>query len=425
MKVFRDFMRFYIIPVVLLIGLVLTAGFTAYYTFTTKTQAEEIIGSNTPRDFTLAFSKYISCADGLPAITDTGKAQLDDNGLWLQILNASGAEVLSYRSPAGTPSSYSPYKFLELYQYGTGDYSVFVSSAEVNGVLYSYLIGFPLSISKVVMYVDTARYQSGKLLIIATIVLTTVLVVTLTLYSYKTFYSAEKQQRLDEKAKEEWLVNITHDLKTPLAPIRGYAELLSEEEILPAARTQQYGKIILKNALYTQQLVDDLKLTYQLQSNMLPLKKNPQNITRFVKEVVIDILNTPEYEGRDISFYSDCDELRCDFDAQLFRRALTNIIINALKHNTPDTKIAVSIKCDHGITLSVSDNGCGMTAQELNGLFIRYYRGTSTEVKAEGSGLGMAIAKQIVEAHGGKLYPQSKIALGTTIVIELPQKFKV
>ncbi|SDY41420.1 sensor histidine kinase [Eubacterium barkeri] len=421
MKASRDFMRFYMVPIVLFAGILLTVVFTVFYTATARTQDCDVVGSNWPKTFTLAFSENIINLDGMIAITNTGKKQLDNHGLWLQVLDASGTEVMNYKKAAEIPSSYKPYEFLQLYQNGSGMNSVFMSSVEVGDASYTYLVGFPLSISKVVMYIDTARYNSGKALIIAIIALTAILVMTLTVYSYQTFYSAKCRQEQDAKAKEEWLANITHDLKTPLAPIRGYAELLSEEKLQSEQNVRRYAAIILKNSLYTEQLVDDLKLTYQLQSNLLPLKSETQNIIRFVREIVIDILNSPEYEERNITFLADREEQLLSFDAQLIRRALTNIVINALKHNKIDTEITVTIGGSSDVKIIVADNGGGMPPQELEGLFERYYRGTSTEVKAEGSGLGMAIAKQIVEAHGGKIYACSEMEVGTVVTMEFQQ----
>jgi len=463
MKLSKDFMRFFIIPAVLLVGIIVTATFTVFYTTTARTPSGEIISSNWPKEFTLDFSQYINFMDGTPTISNTGKDLLAKKNLWIQVLDASGKEVYNYDKPSTVSDTYQPYELLKLYQYGTDQYSVFVNSVSERDSSYSYLIGFPLSISKAVMYVDIGRYNSGKTLIVTTIILTVMLILALTVFynvvisknyeriraslgsiasrTYKPVSNqrflreiyegldvlnhdialADQQREKDMKAREEWLANITHDLKTPLAPIRGYAELLSERNTeIPTEQSRKYGAVILKNALYAEQLVNDLKLTYQLQNNMLPLKKEPVNMTRFVKEIVIDILNTPDFNGRDVSFLTNQEDATCNFDPLLLRRAITNIIVNALTHNDRGTEVRISLDADNGAILTVADNGSGMTEQELGNLFTRYYRGTSTEIKSEGSGLGMAIAKQIVEAHDGSIRAESVQGVGTTITIILP-----
>jgi signal transduction histidine kinase len=222
----------------------------------------------------------------------------------------------------------------------------------------------------------------------------------------------------DEKLREEWIANITHDLKTPLSPIRGYAELISDPDGQPEADDiRKYGAIILKNSAYAEELINDLKLTYQLKNEMLPLQKSKQNIIRFVKELVIDLLNHPEFEQRKISFYSSCETAEMFFDAALLKRALDNLIVNALVHNETETEVYVSIMTGDGIHITIQDNGRGMKKEEMDNLFVRYYRGKNTAAKAEGSGLGMTIAKQIVELHGGTITVLSQPGTGTCINI--------
>lgn len=130
--------------------------------------------------------------------------------------------------------------------------------------------------------------------------------------------SSDEARAKNERQREEWIANITHDLKTPLSPIRGYAELISDlgPEIEPD-EIRKYGGIILKNTAYAEELINDLKLTFQLQNGMLSLNKHKQNIVRFTKERIIDLLNHPEYGLRNISFYSPAENIELSFDAVL------------------------------------------------------------------------------------------------------------
>jgi signal transduction histidine kinase len=98
------------------------------------------------------------------------------------------------------------------------------------------------------------------------------------------------------------------------------------------------------------------------------------------------------------------------------------LITNALVHNNSDTEISVSITVSDHIKISIQDNGCGMKKEELDNLFVRYYRGENTTAKPEGSGLGMAIAKQIIELHGGSILAESAPGSGTCITIEFAKQ---
>lgn len=106
----------------------------------------------------------------------------------------------------------------------------------------------------------------------------------------------------------------------------------------------------------------------------------------------------------------------------MFRRAVNNLIVNALTHNPPETEVAIRIDADpeKRISIQISDNGTGMSPREQSELFNRYYRGTNTKEKPEGSGLGLAIAKQIITLHKGNISVRSEPGEGTCFTITLP-----
>ena len=167
-----------------------------------------------------------------------------------------------------------------------------------------------------------------------------------------------------------------------------------------------------------------MKLTYQLDSGSIPYNPQKIRITRCVKEWVIDIVNDPAFSDRDIAFESSVPELYADIDSALFRRAVTNLILNALTHNPAETTVSVTLDTDKNgsILLSVRDNGNGLSESEQSKLFERYYRGTNTKEKPEGSGLGLAIANQIVTLHGGEITVKSQLGIGTEFIIHVPCK---
>lgn len=111
-----------------------------------------------------------------------------------------------------------------------------------------------------------------------------------------------------------------------------------------------------------------------------------------------------------------------DIDPELLRRAVTNLIANALLHNPADTKVSVLLDADKsgGILLHVRDDGRGLDESEQEKLFERYYRGINTKEKPEGSGLSLAIARQIAALHGGEITLKSQIGMGTEFIIHVP-----
>lgn len=231
--------------------------------------------------------------------------------------------------------------------------------------------------------------------------------------------NTDKVQKETQRVRSEWIANITHDLKTPLSPIKGYAELLTSNTEFDKETIQEYGEIILKNVNHTEKLINDLKLTYQLDSGAMPFHPQKINLVRYVKELVIDIVNDPAFKDRDIVFESKVQDLEISLDTDLFRRAMNNLIINALTHNPQETKVKISIdmNADKEAYIYISDNGKGMSEEEQAELFNRYYRGTNTKEKPDGSGLGLAIAKQIITLHGGVIEVKSKLNAGTQFTI--------
>lgn len=123
------------------------------------------------------------------------------------------------------------------------------------------------------------------------------------------------------------------------------------------------------------------------------------------------------YNG--IPYQCDEDRILAEADVSLLRRAVSNIVINAIIHNAPETEVTVSVSLSDDITISISDNGKGLAEEEIKNLFNRYYRGTNTEEKSQGSDLGLAIAKQIVELHNGSIEVHSVLWKGTDITIHL------
>lgn len=465
-KNFNPFFRMVLLlSITLLVGIVTAIGLF-YYMFSIP-EPEGMSLAHWPQTFTNNFSSWTTYEGGELSIEQIGLDRLDEYGLWIQFLDESGQEIFSYNKPVGYPEKYSASELLALsssdYQNG---YTVFVNSLEDSEESCSYCIGFPYDIGKYMLHYNgdrVARLSPVARIIILAVLSALIIVVliygfwlsrklsgitkgikNISLRTYQPLqengmfgeiYSALNKMDRDihradqisqetETTRREWIANITHDLKTPLSPIKGYAELLTDSSDKEKQTVQEYGSIILKNINYTENLINDLKLTYQLDSGAIPYNPQKIRITRCVKEWVIDIVNDPAFSDRDIAFESSVPELYADIDSALFRRAVTNLILNALTHNPAETTVSVTLDTDKNgsILLSVRDNGNGLSESEQSKLFERYYRGTNTKEKPEGSGLGLAIANQIVTLHGGEITVKSQLGIGTEFIIHVPCK---
>lgn len=449
--------------IVVLIGIATAMGLF-YYMFSIP-EPEGMSLAHWPQNFTDSFATWATYENGELSIEEIGLKRLDEYGLWIQFIDESGEEIFSYNKPDIYPAKYSA---SELISFKTSDYAegytIFSNSLEDSDETCSYIIGFPYDIGKYMLHYNGDRV--ARLSPVARIVIFSalgILIISVLTYGFwlskklskitdgirniplrtyeplkekgmfseiygalnQTDYEIRRADRVNEETetqRREWIANITHDLKTPLSPIKGYAEILADSSDKDKQTIQEYGSIILKNITHTESLINDLKLTYQLDSGAIPFNPQKVRITRCVKEWVIDIINDPAFSDRDIAFESNVPELYADIDSALFRRAVTNLILNALTHNPAETKVSVALDTNKNgsILLSIRDNGKGLSESERSRLFERYYRGANTKEKPEGSGLGLAIANQIVTLHGGRITVKSELGVGTEFTIHIP-----
>lgn len=460
----NPFLRlFVLISALLFIAIVIAIGMF-YYIFGI-TEPEGLSLASWPDRFTDNFSVWMENDNGNVKIEEMGLERLDEYGLWLQVIDETGQEVFCHNKPENYPVRYSASELISLrtsaYEQGN---TVFVNIYEDSGETWSYLIGFPYAIGKHMIYSNgenvgqlSTLFRKGISFSLCAIILFVILYgfwltghlgkiakgisnVSMRCYTtlpekgvFSEIYRALNQMDTEirhsdkvwqdtERIRREWIANITHDLKTPLSPIKGYAELLMGSPSPDSETMQEYGGIILKNVNHTEKMINDLKLTYQLDSGAVPYHPQAVRLVRFLKELVIDIVNDPAFADRGIEFESNIQECEVCLDSDLFRRAVNNLIINALTHNPPETEVTVSIDTDpkNRILICISDNGTGMSDKEQSELFNRYYRGTNTKEKPEGSGLGLAIAKQIITLHNGNIAVKSKRGEGTQFTIVLP-----
>ncbi|MFV5172807.1 sensor histidine kinase [Bacillus cereus] len=225
-----------------------------------------------------------------------------------------------------------------------------------------------------------------------------------------------------QQTREEWITGLTHDLKTPLSSIYGYALLLESNQYNWTDRDiQQFGSVMKEKSQYMTTLIDDLSLTYQLKNNSLPAQHINVEINQFVQKVLLQFINNPTLQNQNIEFVPSSNKIQYFIEEKWFQRIIENLLVNAVKHNNETTTVIVKLSQNaNSFTLSISDDGKGMDEKTKELLFERYYRGTNTEESNIGTGLGLAITKQLVHAHNGTISVDSALGKGTTIILVFP-----
>lgn len=235
---------------------------------------------------------------------------------------------------------------------------------------------------------------------------------------------SQKERKRLEKTREEWMAGISHDLRTPLTTMQGYGNLLENGSYdWTKQELMEIGKTIDNKSNYMLRLIEDFTLSFQLKNDVADIIFERIEINAYINTLLKKFEMDRTIEGYSIYYIQPENGINLEINKRLFERMLDNLIYNAINHNPTGTIIeitAVKVEEDNQVKIMIKDNGVGMNEDTLSHLFDRYYRGTNTEERIEGTGLGMSIALQIAKAHGGSIDVESKENEGTTAIILLP-----
>lgn len=235
--------------------------------------------------------------------------------------------------------------------------------------------------------------------------------------------SAEEKVRQDELSRQ-LLSNISHDLKTPLTTIRGYAEGLLEGVASTPEKQQKYIQTIAVKADDMTRLIEELAVYSKIDANSIPYEMEEISVKDFFEDVAYDYRAELEAEGVEFS-YADYTSKGATFrvDPEQMRRVMNNLFSNSVKYMDKRHRwIALRVSEDRGrLVVELEDNGCGISEKDLPRIFDRFYRADASRHNSKnGSGIGLAIVKKIVEDHQGGVSVSSKEGTGTVMRVELP-----
>lgn len=231
-------------------------------------------------------------------------------------------------------------------------------------------------------------------------------------------------QKSTEQLRKETIAGVAHDLRTPLTSIKGYVEGLMDGIANTPEKQQQYLKTIYTSALDTEKMLDDLLTISKLELGNIDLNAKKVGVKEFFDDCAQDISLDLEKSDFDFEYTNNCDETAyIMLDTDRFSRVVRNIISNSLKYKKPDEKGKIQLAVESyekSVIISIADNGIGVSSQNLNRIFESLYRADPSRTKvSEGSGIGLAVCKQIVELHSGHIWATGKEGEGLTIFISL------
>lgn len=235
---------------------------------------------------------------------------------------------------------------------------------------------------------------------------------------------ADKALKKLDQAKSEFVSTAAHELRTPLSTITGFAEMLTSKDMEGVLSEEEKTAILIdiqNNCERLDKTIDDLLDISRIEAGQdIPLDKKPH----FIQTLLDKIINRHKpHTDQSISLMTGRDvpeELL--FDAYRIEQVVENLLSNAIKYSHTDSQITVNIEgLDQHCQVTVSDNGIGMTQEQKDRVFERFYRVNGEDSGVAGIGLGMSIVKKIIEDHGGKVWIESALGKGTSVRFTLPQ----
>ena len=454
MKIVERFFRKYFLSMVGVIALFLLLNVVLFFSmliwaWQTSTSETPDLSINEICDSIMMDEEgHFATAEGLSGL-------LEENHSWVMILDDAGTVIFQRGLPEELPRRYTTIDVAKFSRWYLGDYPVYVRE-HPQGLL---VVGgekgsrakyyFSVNESYVrKLFVGLAAVFSINIIVVVLLIWKNIRhiekAVTPILRGIETVSSgqpvslpekgelAEINRQLNkagafiakkDTARAEWISGISHDVRTPLSVMLGFAGQLEDDRTLPASAREQ-AACIRKQGERLRSLISDLNLTSRLEYSMQPLRMKKVYLVELARQVVCEFLNGGLEERYGIAFCADqeSESLPILGDEALLKRALGNLIQNSIVHNPQGCQISVSILCgEAGITVEVADDGAGVSAEKLKELTADHRRLESTDEKLNlRHGLGVLLVRQIVEAHKGTMIMESEPQKGFRTVLTFP-----
>ena len=421
-------------------------------------------GTNTgqpPGSVVREVAESLHASNGIYSLAPAAEDILAKNHAWAMLIDSTGSVVWHYMAPAELPERYSLADVARFTRSYLMDYPVFVWEHSEGLVVVGYPRG---SLAKYMQIYPTSWVSSLPLKLVSLIVINITLALLLSLFigsrlirsirpltqgiedlaEDRAVYiepkgilsnlaqsvnraSALLQQKNEslkkrDEARSNWIAVISHDIRTPLSMILGYASDLEENSAVPAEQRKQAG-IIRQQAEKLRALVHDLNLVSMLEYEMQPVDKKPIRLSALARQIASDFLN----QGLDERFQLEMEVLDekalVSGDERLLTRAISNLIQNSICHNPDGCRIQLIISSDEGnktCRFIVADDGKGVPPDQLSDLLELPYSNKRKHARKNGHGLGLPMVARIARAHQGCLHLYSDTGKGFKAEVVLP-----
>ena len=406
-------------------------------------------GSASPANMLEAVAADLSAS----GISEERLQELNRNQIWAMLLDASGHCIWEASLPEEIPTQYTIQDVAVFSKGYLQDYPVFVRNTD-NGLL---VLGYPKdSFMKL-----TGNYFPIRAIRIFPLFITGILAIDIVLLFLVYYLSKRKISKNTEpimasiktlstgkpvdlsirgelseiadsvnqasqvlsrqnQARANWISGVSHDIRTPLSMIMGYAQRIAGDHGA-SGNIQQEAEIIRAQSAKIKDLVQDLNLVSQLEYEMQPLHKEPVRLSKLLRSYAADLLNAgiSEKYSVEVEISSEAETAVIDCDARLISRAIGNLVQNSINHNPQGCDIFLSLDCSSvNVSITVADNGVGMSVEKLRELEEKPHYMESTDERLDlRHGLGLLLVRQIMEVHGGVMEINTTQICGLTVIL--------
>ena len=230
------------------------------------------------------------------------------------------------------------------------------------------------------------------------------------------------QERETARIKTDFVANVSHELKAPLASIKAYVEMLQDGEAKDAQAAGEFLQVIAGETDRLSRMIENILNLSRLESGLVPVNKTELAVTEILQDIV-DVM-TPQAVKKGITLEADLAPVffRVSGDRDMLYQAFLNVVSNATKYTPEGGHVRVSTYLDDGcVVVKVADTGVGIPEDERSRIFDKFYRGRGASRSAAGTGLGLALVKHVIEAvHGGRITVTSETGKGSAFHLHLP-----
>ncbi len=227
-----------------------------------------------------------------------------------------------------------------------------------------------------------------------------------------------------QQMKNDFVSHVSHELKTPLASITAYSEMLADGEAEDEQMLKEFCSVIQSQAKRLNRLIEDILNISRIESGLIKVEKKPVSLTILIEEQLQMIKSAANEKNIEITTPRLIVFNQVYADKDMISQVIVNLLSNAVKYTPAGGSIGIKIEVDELANLarvSITDTGVGIPKDEIEHVFDKFYRVKANEKQAKGTGLGLNLVKQIVEkVHNGRVFVTSEVGVGSTFGFELP-----